>query len=102
MRYYCETGVFMELDDAIKNRLYPAGMSRDARLQAGMRYCVANSDVPGACMRFLLQRHRHLADVASFAGTCLGMEGSGRSGCFNALGFLGRSYAVAHPRDAGR
>ena len=102
MQYYCQTGVFMEIDDKVEARIYPPGTTRQERLEAGMKFCLEHGEVPGGCMRFLLKRHLGVGDAKVFAQECLRLDGRARRGCFNALGFFSRSYVALHPRDVGQ
>jgi hypothetical protein len=97
MRYYCETGVFMEKAGAIDRQYFTTAPGRMQRIDQVLQYCFANSDTPSACMRFLLSRIRGLDEAKAFASRCDEESGALRRGCFNALGFVARSYVAGKP-----
>lgn len=102
MQYYCETGVFMELDGKIEREVFADVQSAAERRARAIAYCNANSRSPSACLRFLITRNRSIADVDAFAAECskLTVEHQ-RRGCFNALGFFSRTFSVEAPDLVG-
>lgn len=102
MQYYCETGVFMELDGEIEREVFADVRSAAERRARGIAYCNANSRSPSACLRFLLRRNRSIADVDAFAADCSKLTAAHeRRGCFNALGFFSRTFSVEAPEQMG-
>lgn len=98
MQYYCETGVFMELEDQLERDLNDDRSSSAQRRAQVIDFCNANSRSPSACLRFLLTRNRSVADVDEFAVACSKLTGAvQRRGCFNALGFFSRTFSVEVP-----
>lgn len=102
LRYYCETGVFMELRDQIEEDLFPKRIARADEMKAAVDYCVKNSTTPSSCMRFIVKKPRDLAEIGALGDACATLGGKPRRGCFNGLGFLSRDYTAAHPQDIGR
>lgn len=101
MQYYCETGVFMELEDTLERELKAdSRMSSAERRARVIDFCNANSRSPSACLRFLLTRNRSVADVDEFAAACGKLtRAHERRGCFNALGFFSRTFSVEVPNQ---
>lgn len=98
MQYYCETGVFMELNGGIEDELFADVESTAEQRARAIAYCNANSRSPSACLRFLLRRNRNIADVDAFAADCSKLTVvHERRGCFNALGFFSRTFSVEAP-----
>jgi hypothetical protein len=102
LRYYCETGVFMELSDQIEEDLHSKKMARGDKVKAGIDYCVKNSTTPSSCMRFIVKNPRDLTEIGALADACTTLSGKPRRGCFNGVGFLARTYIAKHPQDIGR
>lgn len=100
MQYYCETGVFMELDWKVEAEVFAQERPLAERRARAIAYCNANSHSPGACLRFVLTRNRDLEDVDAFAAECGKLTAAAqRRGCFNALGFFSRTFSVEAPHQ---
>ena len=99
MRYYCESGLFMELGESIEDNLYKGEMTPKDEAEAAVDYCAQNTERPSACLRFLLGQAKNRKEIAVVARKCAGLGGKARRGCFNALGFHSRAYVAAHPKE---
>jgi len=99
MRYYCETGVFMELRGSISRRLFKGTKRRSEDIALALDYCGTKSNYPSACLRFLLLRNKTLGQIARFASLCNKQTAHLRRHCFNAMGFFSRTYLSKHPRE---
>jgi len=92
MKYYCETGVFMEMASKIKNQIYTSNLRRSEKVAAAVKYCTKQSHFPSACLRFIAPSNKSLGQITRFAKQCMVMNGKARLHCFNALGYHSRSY----------
>ncbi len=99
MRYYCETGVFMQLSGDIKRRLFKGTKRRSEEITLALDFCSTKSNYPSACLRFLLSRNKSLGQIARFAVLCNKQNPHLRRHCFNAMGFYSRSYLAHNPRE---
>jgi hypothetical protein len=52
-----------------------------------------------ACLRFVLADFRRPEDLAYLGAACEALFGTGRLGCFNALGYLARPRVATHPEE---
>lgn len=103
MRFYCHTGVFMELEDKIAALVDREGMTSEEERMAELDYCTSSDEWASACMRFTPQGvPKKLEGVRLIASHCDGLEGVRRRQCFNGLGFMGRYYVVRNPEEVGR
>jgi len=99
MRYYCETGVFMELSGGIRHRLFKGTKRRSEQITLALDFCSTKSNYPSACLRFLLSRNKSLGQIARFAVLCNKQKPHLRRHCFNAMGFYSRTYLAHNPRE---
>ena len=99
MRYYCETGVFMELENKIQSKFIPKTNSRSEAIKLTLSYCDKNSNFPSACLRFLLKRNKSLGHITRFATLCTRQKEHLRRNCFNALGYFSRTYIAKNPKE---
>lgn len=96
--YYCATGVFMQVTPRLRRSLdAQAGDAEEARVAARLAYCRGVTRYLGACVRFLMRDRRGEEDLQYLADACDTMAGEDRLGCFNALGYLGRSHVAREP-----
>ena len=101
-RYYCESGVFMESRWKMRDELYGAGVSSADWDEAAIDYCVQKTDLPSACLRFLLEEPLDPQETRFLERKCLKMDVKTRRGCFNAIGFSNRQYVASHPEEVNR
>ncbi|VAW73601.1 hypothetical protein MNBD_GAMMA12-2526 [hydrothermal vent metagenome] len=99
MRYYCETGVFMELSGGIKNKLFKNTKLRSEEISLALDYCGSKSNYPSSCLRFLLSRNKSLGQIARFSVLCNLQKPHLRRHCFNAMGFYSRTYLARNPKE---
>lgn len=99
MKYYCETGVFMELGSQIKQKIFQSGMRRSEEISVAIKYCSIQSNYPSACFRFLLPRHKSLGHVTRHATLCSRETDALQQHCFNALGYMARTYVAKNPDE---
>lgn len=99
MRYYCETGVFMELGGGIERRLFKGTTRRSEQIALALDFCGTKSNYPSSCLRFLLSRNKSLGQIARFAVMCNKQKPHLRRHCFNAMGFYSRTYLSKNPRE---
>ncbi|HET8760890.1 MAG TPA: hypothetical protein VFN94_07465 [Nitrospiria bacterium] len=102
MRFYCETGVFMEARRDIRAGIIRERMSFAARAKAGVDYCSVHASAPGACLRFVWPWAEDADDARVLVRACGRMDGQARRGCVYAAGYVSRQYLTRHPADAGR
>jgi hypothetical protein len=102
MRFYCETGVFMEARHDIRDAIGWERMSFAGRARAGVEYCAAHASAPGACLRFVWPWAEDIGDARALVRACARVEGRARQGCAYAAGYVARKHLRQHPRDAGR
>ena len=99
MQYYCETGVFMEYAQKIKNQLFTKKYKRSEKIKIALDYCGSASFYPSACLRFLLPRNKSLGHVSRFSYYCAKQDSYLKNHCFNALGYHSRSYIAHNPEE---
>lgn len=102
MRFYCETGVFMEARRDIRAGIIRERMSFAARAKAGVEYCSVHASAPGACLRFVWPWAEDADAARALVRACERMDGHARRGCVYAAGYASRRYLSSHPADAGR
>ena len=101
-RYYCESGVFMELRPDLA-RLIDRGESSPAgRRETALRFCVQHSGWPSACLRFLLEPASRPEEIEAVSRQCAFLDGKARRGCFNAVGYLSRTDVASQPEEINR
>jgi hypothetical protein len=102
MRFYCETGVFMEARHDIRTAIGRDRMSFAARAKAGVEYCAAHASLPGACLRFVWPWAEDVDDARTLVRACARVDDRARRGCVYAAGFVARDYVIDHPEVVGR
>jgi hypothetical protein len=98
--FYCETGLFMQVSDEVRRELdWKAGPDRARRRAARIDYCAVESRHVSACLRFVLADFRLPEDLDRLGEVCDALFGTGRLGCFNALGYLARPRVATRPEE---
>ena len=99
MRFYCETGVFMEYGDKLKKHLFKGKLRRSEEIKIALKYCAKESAYPSSCLRFLLPRNKSLGHVSRFAYHCSKQGTHLKNHCYNALGYYSRTYVANNPEE---
>lgn len=94
MRYYCATGVFMERGGEIRRGLFDKGVTRSDKQRLAVEYCGRFEQHAGACLRFVAHAISTREEADGFRALCRDLAGAARGGCFNALGFLTRTFTA--------
>jgi hypothetical protein len=102
MQHYCQSGVFMELEDRIMSDLHADKLERAARIKAATRFCTTRLDRPSSCLRFLLGQAKSQDEIRIVEAECAKLEGTTRRGCYNGVGFFGRTYLARNPKEIDR
>jgi hypothetical protein len=105
MYYYCETGVFMQRQNAIKRELYDRRLAREEKLKRALDFCLKNTLLLAPCLRFTVNLHNvpdRPMEIEWLTEECLKLQGKTRRGCFYALGYASTSYVASHPEDIHR
>ncbi|MDH4229008.1 MAG: hypothetical protein OEW11_04565 [Nitrospirota bacterium] len=90
LRFYCETGVFMDARPILLRGVATTNATFAAKVHERMNLCGNLSQLPGACMRFLLPVPRTETEMANLTDQCSQRSGVVRQACFNTAGYLGR------------
>lgn len=101
-RYYCESGIFMELRPALERQIYRGQLSAAAKREIALRFCIQNSEFPSACLRFLLEPASAPEEIDDLGRKCSTLDGKIRRGCFQAVGYISRSYVADRPEEINR
>lgn len=101
-RYYCESGIFMELRPMLERKIYRDGLTTAAKREIALRFCIQNSEFISSCLRFLLDPARGPDDIDHLGRQCATLDGKGRGGCFYTVGYISRAYVALQPEEINR
>lgn len=99
MRFYCETGVFMEAQDAVAGAIVTGGTTFEVRAKAAVDYCAAHSLTRAACLRFVWPQPADREESRALVRACGALDQPVRRGCVHAAGFASREHLSRHPGD---